>query len=115
MEQQVNLIKEVYGYNTYTKVINTSFSELYTPITGSTVPTTITVEQFFDYYNQLFFDIPATGDVNSHTYLIKQSTAYVGGSVLSDNEQAYIAEINSLRQQLLEANQNYISLGTVTG
>jgi len=110
MQQEVNLIKEVYGRNTYVRVVDTSFKELYTPVTASNTPTQITVEQFFDYYNQLFFEIPAMGEVNSHEYLVKTSTEYLGGNVLSDNEKAYIDEINSLRQQLLEANQNYLSL-----
>jgi hypothetical protein len=113
MQQEVNLIKEVYGRNTYTRVIDTSFSELYTPVTASAAVTQITVEQFFDYYNQLFFDIPATGEVNSHEYLVTRSTEYLGGGVLTDNERAYIEEINSLRQQLLEANQNYLNLGNI--
>ena len=113
MQQELNLIKEVYGRNTYTKVINTAFSELYTPVTASATPDVVTVEQFFDYYNQLFFQIPATGEVNSHEYLVKTSTEYIGGTVLTDNERAYIDEINSLREQLLEANQNYLSLTNV--
>jgi len=113
MQQEVNLIKEVYGRNTYTKVIDTSFSELYTPVTASTDVTQITVEEFFNLYNSLFFDIPATGEVNSHEYLVKTSTEYLGGGVLTDNEKAYIEEINSLRQQLLEANQNYLNLSRV--
>lgn len=110
MQQEVNLIKEVYGRNTYVRVVDTTFRELYTPVSASAAPTQITVEQFFDYYNQLFFEIPAMGEVNSHEYLVKTSTEYLGGNVLSDNERAYIEEINSLRQQLLEANQNYLSL-----
>lgn len=113
MQQEVKLIKEVYGRNTYVKIIDTSFSELYTPVTGSAAPNQISVEQFFDEYNQLFFDIPAMGEVNSHEYLVKRSTDYLGGAVLTDNEKAYIDEINSLRQQLLEANQNYLSLTKV--
>tara|TARA_R110000868_G_scaffold2725_1_gene19037 strand:+ start:218 stop:559 length:342 start_codon:yes stop_codon:yes gene_type:complete len=111
--QEVSLIKEVYGRSTYTKVIDTQFSELYTPVTASQQSTQISVEQFFDYYNQLFFQIPATGEVNSHEYLVKKSTEYLGGGVLTDTEQAYIEEINSLRQQLLEANANYLNLNEV--
>lgn len=111
MQQEVNLIKEVYGRNTYTRVIDTSFSELYVPVTASIAPTTqITIEEFFNLYDSLFFDIPAIGEVNSHEYLVKRSTEYLGGGVLTDNERAYIEEINSLRQQLLEANQNYLNL-----
>lgn len=113
MQQELNLIKEVYGRNTYTRVIDTSFTELYTPVTASAVPDTVTVEQFFEYYNQLFFQIPATGEVNSHEYLVKTSTEYIGGTVLTDNERAYIEEINSLREQLLQTTQNYLSLSNL--
>jgi hypothetical protein len=110
MDQQISLVKEVYGRNTYTKVVDTSFSELYTTVTGSAAQPTVTVEQFFDYYNQLFFQIPATGEVNSHQYLVARSTEYLGGATLTDNERAYIEEINALRQQLLEQSQNYLDL-----
>lgn len=113
MQQEVNLIKEVYGRNTYTKVIDTSFTELYKPPAPSQVANQISVEQFFDYYNQLFFQIPVTGEVNSHEYLVARSTDYIGGAVLSDTEKAYIDEINSLRQQLLEANQNFMGLNNI--
>ena len=111
MAEKVQLIKEEYGRLTYTRVVDTSFSELYTPVTASAAPgTQLSVEAFFDAYNNLFFQIPATGDVNSHEYLVKRSGEYLGGGVLTDNEKAYIEEINSLRQQLLEANANFLSL-----
>jgi hypothetical protein len=114
MSQEVNLIKEVYGRNTYTRVIDTSFTELYTPATASASPTAqASVEVFFDLYNQLFFQIPATGELNSHEYLVKRSGEYLGGGVLTDNEKAYIEEINSLRQQLLEANTNYLNFNNI--
>ena len=53
------------------------------------------------------------GEVNSHEYLVKRSGEYLGGGVVSDTERAYIDEINSLRQQLLEANQNYSNLSNI--
>ena len=113
MEQEAKLVKEVYGRNTYTRVVDTSFSELYTAVTASAAPADISVEVFFDLYNTLFFQIPAMGEVNSHEYLVKRSGEYLGGGVLSDNERAYIDEINSLREQLLEANTNYLSLTNI--
>ena len=114
MSQQVQLVKEAYGRNTYTRVIDTSFNELYTPVTASVeISQQVTVEAFFDAYNDLFFQIPATGEMNSHEYLVKRSVEYLGGGVLSDNEKAYIEEINSLRQQLLEANTNYLNLTNI--
>lgn len=114
MSEQVKLVKEVYGRNTYTKVIDTSFSELYIPVTASAAPSTqVSVEAFFDAYNDLFFQIPATGELNSHEYLVRRSGEYLGGGVLTDNEKAYIEEINSLRQQLLEASTNYLNLNSI--
>ena len=114
MSQKVELVKEVYGRNTYTRVIDTSFTELYVPVTASVAPSTqASVEVFFDLYNELFFQIPATGELNSHEYLVRRSTEYLGGGVMTDNEKAYIEEINSLRQQLLEANTNYLNLNNI--
>jgi hypothetical protein len=114
MQQEVKLTKEVYGRNTYVRVIDTSFTELYTPVTASiSAGTQLTVEAFFDAYNDLFFQIPATGEINSHEYLVKRSTEYLGGGVLTDSEKAYIDEINSLRQQLLEANTNFLNLNNI--
>ena len=113
MPEQINLVKEVYGRNTYTRVVDTSFSELYTAVTASAAPTGLSVEEFFNAYDALFFEIPATGEVNSHEYLVKRSGEYLGGGVMSDNEKAYIDEINSLRQQLLEVNTNYLNLTNV--
>ena len=113
MEKELRLTKEVYGRNTYTKVVDTSFTELFIPVTGSVETEQTTVEQFFDLYNELFFEIPATGQVNSHEYLVARSTEYLGGGVLTDNEKAYIEEINNLRQQLLESNQNYLNLSRI--
>jgi hypothetical protein len=110
MNEQINLVKEVYGRNTYPRVIDINFSELYLPVTSSGITETVTVEAFFDAYNELFFQIPATGEINSHEYLVARSTEYLGGVTLTDSEKAYIEEINSLRQQLLEANSNYSNL-----
>lgn len=108
----VDLVKEIYGINTYSKAINISFSELITP----TVPTTenvITVDQFFEFYDQLFFNIPVDGTINSHTYLVERSQQYIGGSVIDAEKQALIEEINSLRQQLLDLNQSFTSINDI--
>lgn len=112
MPEKVQLLKDAYGRVTYTKVIDTAFTELYSPVTAS-VETPLTVEDFFNLYNELFFEIPATGELNSHEYLVARSTEYLGGGVLTDNEKAYIEEINSLRQQLLEANTNFLSVNNI--
>jgi len=108
----VDLIKEIYGINTYSKAVNISFSELITPATPSTA-SVVTVDQFFEYYDQLFFNIPVDGTINSHTYLVERSQQYIGGSVIDAEKQALIEEINSLRQQLLDLNQSFTSINDI--
>jgi len=68
---------------------------------------TITIEQFFQAYNDLFFDIPKIG-INSHNTLIQQSTEYVGSEQRDSELEALIQEVNDLRAQLLEAQQEII-------
>jgi len=110
MSQQIKLTKQVYDKNQYQKVIDTSFTQLVQPVsafTGSTLPT---VNQFFDYYNQLFFDIPKFGETNSHEYLIKTSQEYIGiSNVVNDEIQALIDEITELRQENLDLQQQLLS------
>jgi hypothetical protein len=107
--ENVSLVKKVYGINTYSKVIDTSFSELITPQTTVSA-SVLTVDQFFREYDRLFFDIPVTGNSNSHTYLVERSQQYIGGSVIDAEKQALIEEINSLRQQLLDVNVSFNSI-----
>ncbi len=108
----VQMVKEIYGLNTYTKAIDTNFTELLTQAVEVTA-SVITIDQFFEYYSQLFFEIPVSGSINSHTYLVEQSQQYIGGSVLDAEKQALIEEINSLRQQILDINQTFTSINEI--
>lgn len=100
MSQRIDLNRKVYNKSDYQKTIDTSFNELLPPVVIEEEDT-ITVEQFFNYYNQLFFDIPKTG-INSHNTLIQESTEYVGDEQTNDELEALYQEINELRAQLLE-------------
>jgi hypothetical protein len=108
MAEELNLYREVYGQNTYRRVIDTEFRQLIEP--EVIVEDTITVERFFELYEELFFQIPLTGEINSHEYLVNTSSEFIGGAVLTENEKGLIQEINSLRQQLLEANTNLVEI-----
>jgi hypothetical protein len=112
MSQEVELTKQVYGATTYRSVVDTEFSQLITR--EDPTEDEITVEQLFRLYDSLFYQIPLTGDSPSHEYLIKRSQDYLGGSVLTNNEKALIDEINSLRQQLLEANKSLTDIAKLT-
>jgi hypothetical protein len=110
MAQKVTLTKQVYDKNQYQKVIDTSFTQLVQTTTASTGSALPTVSQFFEYYNQLFFDIPKFGETNSHEYLIKTSQEYIGSTnVISDEVQALIAEITELRQENLDLQQQLLT------
>jgi hypothetical protein len=113
MAESVSLVKRVYGVNTYNKAIDTSFTELIAPITELPA-TTISIEQFFGYYDTLFYDIPVDGEINSHSYLVTRSSQYIGGSVIDAEKQALIDEINSLRQQIIDLSQTYLTINKLT-
>ena len=112
--EQLNLNKRVYAKNQYERVINTAFSQLATspsPTTPSvTQQTTISVNEFFQNYTDLFFQIPKFGTTNSHEYLIKTSTDYIGSTAISNDIQALIDEINLLQAQNLELNQKLVEV-----
>jgi len=100
-KQKINLTRIVYNKDDYQKTIDTSFNEFTLP-SPEIEDNSISIEQFFVYYNQLFFDIPKTG-VESHNTLIQQSTEYVGDQQVNNEIEALIQEVNVLRAQLIES------------
>jgi hypothetical protein len=110
---KVDLIKKVRGVNTYTKAIDTEFTELISPEVP-TVEEAVTVERFFELYDQLFFDIPVEGEINSHKYIIERSTQYLGGSIFDAEKAALVEEINSLRQQLIELGNTFTTINNIS-
>jgi hypothetical protein len=102
-DQKVDLIKKTYSKTEYSKVIDTKFSQLGVVSLNEQIENTVTVNQFFESYNNLFYDIPALGETNSHEYLIKTSGEYINFDQDSQEIEALRAEITSLRRDLLQA------------
>lgn len=111
--ENVQLIKRVKGINSFTKAINTDFTEFITA-PPETPEVDITVERFFELYEQLFFDIPAEGEINTHQYLVERSSQYLGGAAIDPEKAALIEEINALRQQILELGDTYLLVNNLT-
>jgi len=110
-KETINLIKTVYDKNQYTKVIDTQFNQLVQPPSTPADSILPTVNEFFTYYEQLFFDIPKFGQTNSHEYLIKTSEDYIGANnIVNDNIQALIDEVTELRQENLDLQQSLLQL-----
>ena len=102
-EQRVDLIRKVYSKTEYPKVIDTRFSQLGVVSVNQQIQDTVTVNQFFEYYNQLFYEIPSYGNTNSHEYLIKTSGEYINFDQDSEEIIALRKEITQLRRDLLQS------------
>lgn len=110
--ETVNLNKKLYAKNQYERVIDTKFSQLANVTPPEVTEATISVDEFFQNYNQIFFQIPKVGETNSHEFLVKTSSEYLDSAPLNEDIQALIDEINILQQQNLELNQRIIELST---
>jgi len=101
---QIPIQKTVFNKDTYSRVVDTQFSQLLNQ--GATEDTlSFTVDDFFQLYEELFYQIPKEGDTNSHQFILKKEADYLGVSISQDDIQALLNEITSLRQQVLESQQ----------
>lgn len=67
---EITFTKTIYSKGDFNRNVDSSFSEL----NSSALP--IEIDQFFDNYNEIFFDIPKEGE-NSHSTIIQTSLDYV--------------------------------------
>ena len=98
---QIPIQKTVFDKNIYPKVINTQFSQLINNPSTEEQPT-FTLEDFFQLYEQLFYQIPKEGEVESHRYILEKEADYLGVIINQDDIQALLDEITTLRKQLLD-------------
>ena len=105
MKQKISLNKQVFDRTQYSRVIDTSFTQLIPQSTGSIAVEDVTVNEFFVLYDDLLFDIPKTGN-NSHETLITTSTDYIGFEPLNEELEALQQEITNLRLELIQAKQD---------
>lgn len=71
-----------------------------------------TVEQFFIDYENLYYQIPVEGDINSHRYLIQKSSELVDLEETEPDIQPLLDEITLLRSQSVVDQQTIIDLRT---
>ena len=103
MEQKVDTRKNVFNKDQYSKTIDTSFREFGVTTISDDIQSQPNIEQFFELYNQLFYDIPPNGETNSHEFLVQQSGEYINFEANLEEIQALQEEIANLREELLSA------------
>ena len=107
---QIPIEKQVFDKNTFIKVIDTQFHQLLnSQVAEETL--TFTIDDFFELYEQLFYQIPKEGDTNSHRYILEKEADYLGVNINQEDIQALLNEITDLRQQVLD---NQTSLNEIT-
>ncbi len=106
MLEKINIQRTIYGKNTFQNAIDTEFKQLIPK--ESTVQETklVTVDSFFDEYDQIFYDIPLSGS-KSHLEIINRSSDYLGVSFseLEEEIRNLRADNVFLRNQLLVLSQ----------
>jgi len=102
-EQKIDLMKDVYSKIEYPRIIDTNFNQLGVISINEQLSSTPTVNDFFKLYNELFYEIPAFGESNSHEYLILTSGEYINYDQDSAIILALQNEITQLRRDLLQS------------
>ena len=105
---EYTLNRTVFKKEDYENAIDISLSQVSTP--PLPLEDTISIAEFFDLYDAIFYDIPVDGDTNSHIYIAQTSGDYAGFERENEDVQALLDEITELRQQNLELNQQNLNL-----
>ncbi len=111
MSERITINKTAYNKTQFEQVINNQFTQFTTTPTAS-VALTIDVNQFFQAYENLFFQIPKLGEINSHQYLMNKSGNYIDETAISEEVQALLEEITQLRQENLDLQRQVITIQT---
>lgn len=115
MPEQAKISRSVFGKSSFSNVVDTSFSQLLvTPPPVSSAPI-IGVSDFFQYYSELFYDIPMSGSYSgsagmSHLDIVNRSSIYIGIS-FTDMQQ----EITDLRSENVALQRQIFTLTQITG
>jgi|LakMenEpi03Aug12_release.lakeMendotaPanAssembly.Ray.scaffolds.fasta_scaffold328146_2 hypothetical protein len=106
MGQIVNIKKTIYDAASFNEVVDTSFTQLVpqNPTINVEENNVLSVDEFFRQYNNLFYEIPLTGSINSHEYIAERSLTYAGVSL-----QGIYDELEFLRQENIQLKNQIVS------
>lgn len=114
--EKIELVnKRVFSKRDYLKTIDTSFKELGIQQIQEEIDNTPSVQEFFNIYEEIFYQIPEFGEKNSHEYLIKSSAEYINFNENDELIEALQQEISELREELLETQKQVGQINTNNG
>lgn len=111
-DYQIDLKRALYTKDSYNRVIDTEFKNFGVTTYEDDIKKFVSVDEFFEYYNQLFYDIPMSGVSNSHEYLAKRSGEYSEFDKDAEIINALQREIASLRREILNKDIKILELET---
>lgn len=109
---RIDLKKNLYSKSSYNKIINSDFKNLGIKTYEEEVKKYLSLEELFENYELLFFEIPQFGEINSHEYLVKKSSEYIDFNENSDIINALQDEIAKLREENLQKDLQILKLET---
>ena len=101
---QIPIQRTVFNKNEFSRIVDTEFRQLLNNEMIEENPS-FTIEDFFQLYEDLFYQIPREGETNSHQYILQKEADYLGVQINQDDLQALLNEITDLRQELLDSQQ----------
>ena len=107
MSEIIDLSKTTFSRKNFEKVVDNRFKQLLNnqPVADDT----FTLDDFFQLYEDLFFQIPKEGGVQSHRFILNQTAEYLGISLNDGTDiQALLDEITTLRSELLNVNKTLL-------
>lgn len=105
-KSKISFEKRVYEKKAFNEVIDRSFQEFAQTPTESIK----TVDQFFRDYEDLYFQIPVSGSINSHQYLVEKSSLMYKVEETLVDIQPLLDEITSLKNQVIQDQQTIVDL-----
>jgi hypothetical protein len=113
-KQAINFSRQVFNKQKFSETVDTEFSQLVEKQDETFFDVNLaTVEDFFTIYGNLFLEIPKNGEVNSHEFLINESTEYINFVAQNDTLNSLLQEIAELRQENLELIEQF-STGVIS-
>jgi hypothetical protein len=107
MPENIKFEKNIFSKENFDKVVDNRFKQLLND--SGTVEEVFTIDDFFQLYENLFFQIPKEGEIQSHRFILTQTAEYLGISINDETDvQALLNEITSLRSELLNVNKTLL-------